>query len=47
MISSFHNWKGTSKKDSVFAQLSFDDYKQIVICNDKDKGLKAIIGIQD
>ena len=29
----------------VFGQLSFDDHEQIVFCNDKDTGLKAIIGI--
>ncbi|HAT68939.1 MAG TPA: leucine dehydrogenase, partial [Flavobacteriaceae bacterium] len=26
----------------VFGQLSFDDHEQIVFCNDKDTGLKAI-----
>ena len=29
----------------VFGQTSFDDHEQIVFCNDKDTGLKAIIGI--
>ncbi len=29
----------------VFGQLSFDNHEQIVFCNDKDTGLKAIIGI--
>ena len=29
----------------VFGQSSFDDHEQIVFCNDKDTGLKAIIGI--
>ena len=29
----------------VFGQASFDDHEQIVFCNDKDTGLKAIIGI--
>jgi len=33
------------KTDPVFGQLSFDDHEQIVFCNDKDTGLKAIIGI--
>jgi leucine dehydrogenase len=28
-------------------QLSFDDHEQIVFCNDKDTGLKAIIGIHN
>lgn len=31
----------------VFGQLSFDDHEQIVFCNDKDTGLKAIIGIHN
>jgi leucine dehydrogenase len=44
---SFHNWKGTSKNGSRFGQLSFDDHEQIVFCNDKDTGLKAIIGIHN
>ena len=34
-----------SKSNPVFGQLSFDDHEQIVFCNDKDTGLKAIIGI--
>jgi leucine dehydrogenase len=29
----------------VFGQLSFDNHEQIVFCNDKDTGLRAIIGI--
>ena len=29
----------------VFGQSSFDEHEQIVFCNDKDTGLKAIIGI--
>lgn len=33
------------KADPVFGQLSFDNHEQIVFCNDKDTGLKAIIGI--
>jgi len=33
--------------DPVFGQLSFDDHEQIVFCNDKDTGLKAIIGIHN
>lgn len=32
------------KVDPVFGQLSFDNHEQIVFCNDKDTGLKAIIG---
>ena len=31
----------------VFGQLSFQDHEQIVFCNDKDTGLKAIIGIHN
>lgn len=33
--------------DPVFGQLSFDEHEQIVFCNDKDTGLKAIIGIHN
>ena len=33
------------KSAPVFGQLSFDDHEQVVFCNDKDTGLKAIIGI--
>ena len=33
------------KMDPVFGQISFDDHEQIVFCNDKDTGLKAIIGV--
>lgn len=35
------------KIDPVFGQLSFDNHEQIVFCNDKDTGLKAIIGIHN
>jgi leucine dehydrogenase len=35
------------KMDPVFGQLSFDDHEQVVFCNDKDTGLKAIIGIHN
>ncbi|RMA58030.1 Glu/Leu/Phe/Val family dehydrogenase [Ulvibacter antarcticus] len=35
------------KFDPVFGQLSFDNHEQIVFCNDKDTGLKAIIGIHN
>jgi leucine dehydrogenase len=35
------------KMDPVFGQLSFDNHEQIVFCNDKDIGLKAIIGIHN
>ena len=39
--------KDLHKIDPVFGQLSFDDHEQIVFCNDKDTGLKAIIGIHN
>jgi leucine dehydrogenase len=35
------------RQDPVFGQVSFDDHEQIVFCNDKDTGLKAIIGIHN
>lgn len=35
------------KTAPVFGQLSFDDHEQVVFCNDKDTGLKAIIGIHN
>lgn len=35
------------KVDPVFGQMSFDNHEQIVFCNDKDTGLKAIIGIHN
>ncbi|HFS67876.1 MAG TPA: Glu/Leu/Phe/Val dehydrogenase, partial [Flavobacteriia bacterium] len=31
----------------VFGNLSFDNHEQIVFCNDKETGLKAIIGIHN
>lgn len=34
-------------QDPVFGQLSFDDHEQVVFCNDKETGLKAIIGIHN
>lgn len=36
-----------SRIDPVFGQQSFDDHEQVVFCNDKDTGLKAIIGIHN
>ncbi|MGL2994694.1 Glu/Leu/Phe/Val family dehydrogenase [Flavobacterium sp. TSSA_36] len=39
--------KEFQKMDPVFGQISFDDHEQIVFCNDKDTGLKAIIGIHN
>ena len=45
MISDVINANDLRKMDPVFGQLSFDDHEQVVFCNDKDTGLKAIIGI--
>ena len=39
--------KELQKMDPVFGQLSFDNHEQIFFCNDKDTGLKAIIGIHN
>ena len=39
--------KDIEKFAPVFGQLSFKDHEQIVFCNDKDTGLKAIIGIHN
>ncbi len=47
MTSDILNSKELSKMDPVFGQLSFDNHEQIVFCNDKDTGLKAIIGIHN
>ena len=47
MIADFTTGKELQKMDPVFGQLSFDDHEQIVFCNDKDTGLKAIIGIHN
>tara|TARA_R100001369_G_scaffold11109_2_gene24478 strand:- start:11254 stop:12354 length:1101 start_codon:yes stop_codon:yes gene_type:complete len=35
------------KSAPVFGQFSFDNHEQVVFCNDKDTGLKAIIGIHN
>ncbi|WP_203296490.1 Glu/Leu/Phe/Val family dehydrogenase [Luteirhabdus pelagi] len=47
MMTEVVNAKELQKQDPVFGQLSFDDHEQIVFCNDKDTGLKAIIGIHN
>ncbi|WP_394776792.1 Glu/Leu/Phe/Val dehydrogenase [Flavobacterium sp.] len=47
MDATFATAKELQKMDPVFGQLSFDDHEQIVFCNDKDTGLKAIIGIHN
>ena len=47
MISEIISPTELKKMDPVFGQLSFDNHEQIVFCNDKDSGLKAIIGIHN
>lgn len=47
MITEFLKPAELHKIDPVFGQLSFDNHEQIVFCNDKDTGLKAIIGIHN
>ena len=47
MITEITNTNIQIKTDPVFGQLSFDNHEQIVFCNDKDTGLKAIIGIHN
>jgi len=47
MISDVINSNEIQKIDPVFGQLSFDNHEQVVFCNDKDTGLKAIIGIHN
>ncbi|MBE9490122.1 MAG: Glu/Leu/Phe/Val dehydrogenase [Bacteroidetes bacterium] len=47
MIVDVINSNEIKKVDPVFGQLSFDNHEQVVFCNDKDTGLKAIIGIHN
>jgi len=47
MISDVIKADEIKKGDPVFGQLSFDKNEQVVFCNDKDTGLKAIIGIHN
>ena len=47
MIVDLINSNEIKKVDPVFGQLSFDNHEQVVFCNDKDTGLKAIIGIHN
>jgi len=47
MVTEIVNKSELYKIDPVFGQQSFDDHEQIVFCNDKDTGLKAIIGIHN
>jgi leucine dehydrogenase len=35
------------KMSPVFGQISFNDHEQVMFCQDKDSGLKAIIGIHN
>ncbi|MBT8262850.1 MAG: NAD-binding protein [Bacteroidia bacterium] len=47
MITDIVSTNELTKIDPVFGQLSFDNHEQVVFCNDKDTGLKAIIGIHN
>lgn len=47
MTSEILNSGELHKIDPVFGHLSFDNHEQVVFCNDKDTGLKAIIGIHN
>ncbi len=47
MVTEVVNANDLQKVAPVFGQLSFDNHEQIVFCNDKDTGLKAIIGIHN
>ncbi|AWA30251.1 leucine dehydrogenase [Flavobacterium magnum] len=47
MVTEVINGNELQKIDPVFGQVSFDNHEQIVFCNDKDTGLKAIIGIHN
>ncbi|HPF10610.1 MAG TPA: Glu/Leu/Phe/Val dehydrogenase dimerization domain-containing protein [Flavobacteriaceae bacterium] len=47
MITEVISSKELKKMDPVFGQASFDNHEQIVFCNDKDTGLRAIIGIHN
>ena len=47
MITEVVNTNELHKLAPVFGQQSFDNHEQVVFCNDKDTGLKAIIGIHN
>lgn len=47
MVTDLVNTNELTKIDPVFGQLSFDNHEQVVFCNDKDTGLRAIIGIHN
>lgn len=47
MTAELLNTNELHKLDPVFGQISFDNHEQVVFCNDKYTGLKAIIGIHN
>ncbi len=47
MITEVFTANQLKKEAPVFGQLSFDDHEQVVFCQDKDTGLKAIIGVHN
>ena len=47
MVTEINSVEALQKMNPVFGQISFDNHEQIVFCNDKDTGLKAIIGIHN
>ena len=47
MISKIISPQEIKSQSPVFEQFSFDDHEQVVFCQDKDTGLKAIIGIHN
>ncbi|SDB45199.1 leucine dehydrogenase [Flavobacteriaceae bacterium MAR_2010_188] len=47
MISEVISVDDLKRMDPVFGQQSFDNHEQVIFCNDKDTGLKAIIGIHN
>ncbi len=47
MSQDYTSFENMINQDPVFGQMSFNDHEQVVFCNDKDTGLKAIIGIHN
>lgn len=47
MITEVFTANQLKKEAPVFGQLSFDGHEQVVFCQDKDTGLKAIIGVHN
>lgn len=47
MVTEVVNANELHKVDPVFGQVSFNDHEQVVFCQDKETGLKAIIGIHN